>query len=95
MIAPLFGMLYATNLSHDAANAMFGAAEARMSLANSATPASDPTALARMDKALQLQGIQAQTNYQVSQAMLESSRRMLRQHEETRRKLMEAGATLV
>jgi hypothetical protein len=95
MIAPLALMFYGTSLTHAGAQGAFNAMDAQAALANSAGPSSNPVALAQMDKALQFQGIQARTNYLVGQAMQENAQRMLKQHEEMRKRLMDAGATLV
>lgn len=95
MIAPLASLLYATNLTYNSANTLFGSMDAQTSLAASVGPASDVVALHQVDQALRLQGIQAQTNYLVGQAMQTSAQQMLKQHEEMRERLMKAGATLV
>jgi hypothetical protein len=98
MLNPLINLLYATNLAYGSSAAMFGANQARMALANSVTGEEAPSglaALARHDQALTFQGIQAYTNYQVAQAMQQNARMQLKKHEEERRRLMEAGATLV
>lgn len=67
-IAALASMLYATNLGYTSTQNLISSAEARTALASTASPASSPEALAKMDQALQFAGIQAQTNYLVSQA---------------------------
>jgi hypothetical protein len=95
MIGPLSSMLAATNLSYASTQAMFGAMDAQAGLAAAATPTSNPVALGQMDKAFQLQGAQAKTNYLVAQSMQTNAQRMLKQHEEERRRLMELGVVLV
>lgn len=92
MIVPLASLMYATVLTHDAGQAMFGAINDQLASAGSTSPTAERAA---MDRALQMQGIQARTNYQVAQAMQSSANRMLRSHEEMRRRLIDAGATLV
>jgi hypothetical protein len=84
--------MYATALTHDAGQAMFGAMDGQLALAASTRPVAERAAV---DKALQMQGLQARTNYEVAQAMQGSARRMIKSNEALREKLMAAGATLV
>jgi hypothetical protein len=51
--------------------------------------------LAAQDKALTLQGLQAQTNYQVSQAMLEGAENLKKKHKELNDRLIANGAIFV
>jgi hypothetical protein len=51
--------------------------------------------LAAQDKALTLQGIQAQTNYLVSQAMQEGAQNLKKQHQELNERLRANGAIFV
>lgn len=98
MLNPLISLLYATNLAYGSSASLLGANQARMALANSVTDQETPSglaALARHDKALMFQGIQAYTNYQVAQAMQQAARMQLKKHEEERQRLIAAGAILV
>jgi hypothetical protein len=95
MVVPLFSMLTASGLTFRGAQGMFEAKDAQSAMAGAARPSSNPAALAQTEKALQLQGIQAKTNYLVGQTMQANAQRMLKQHEEMRLRLMEAGAVLV
>ncbi len=87
--------LFPTNLAIDSAGAAFGANQARMALANTAPTDGNPASvasLAAQDKALTLQGISAQTNYLVAQAMQEGGRGLLKKNFEQRQRMMDSGA---
>jgi predicted metalloprotease with PDZ domain len=95
MIPSVGFSLFPTNLAIDSAGAAFGANQARMALANTAPADGNPAtvaSLAAQDKALALQGISAQTNYLVAQAMQEGSRGLLKKNFEQQRRMIESGA---
>jgi hypothetical protein len=95
---PMMMSMAATNLAYNSAGLMFGANQARMGLANSATgmeSQGDIASLAAQDKALSLQGIQAQTNYLVSQAMQEGAQNLKKKHQELDERLRANGAVFV
>lgn len=95
MVNALGFSLLPTSLAIDSASAAFDANEARMALANQAPADGNPAtaaSLASMDKALSLQGVQAQVNYQVAQAMQEGARGLLKKNAEQRQRMIENGA---
>lgn len=95
MVMPLAMSLFATNLAYDSAGVMFGANQARMGLADSVTGGESPASAASLqaqDKALTLQGIQAQTNYQVALAMQEAAQNLQKKNEEQRIRMIQNGA---
>ncbi|WP_373531999.1 hypothetical protein [Vampirovibrio sp.] len=95
MITPLIASMFATNLSYGSAATMFGANQSRAALANSATGTAsigESTSLASQDKALSLQGIQAQTNYQVALAMQEGASNLRKKNQELRERMLQNGA---
>ncbi len=95
MITPLAMSMFATNLAYNSAGTLFGANQARMDLANSATGGesmSDVASLQAQDKALSLQGAMAQTNYLVSQAMLEGAQSLRKKNQEQRERMLQNGA---
>ncbi|WP_303673392.1 hypothetical protein [Vampirovibrio chlorellavorus] len=95
MLPPVGFSLFPTNLAIDSAGAAFGANQARMALANTAPADGNPASvvsLAAQDKALALQGISAQTNYLVAQAMQEGTRGLLKKNFEQRQRMMDNGA---
>ncbi|WMU93305.1 hypothetical protein EMOOHJMP_00111 [Microcystis phage MaAM05] len=84
-----------TLLAIDSAGAAFGANQARMGLANTAPADGNPAtvaSLAAQDKALALQGISAQTNYLVAQAMLEGRQERRKKESEQEQRMMANGA---
>jgi hypothetical protein len=98
MVVPLFASLYGINLAHNSMGNLYGVNQARMGLANAVTGMESPAQIAQLhssDRALELQGAMAKVNYQVALAMQEAAQKLLKQHEEQRRRLMQAGATLV
>lgn len=98
MITPLFASMVATNLTHNAANAMFGVNQAQLGLANRVTGHESPARiqqLANMDKALMFEGIRARTMYFAGLMMQESARKMQQENTELKRRLMDAGAVFV
>lgn len=98
MVVPLAASLYGINLAHNSMGSLYGVNQARMGLANAVTGMESPAQIAQLqsaDKALELQGVRDKINYQVALAMQETAQKLLKQHEEQRRRLMEAGATLV
>jgi hypothetical protein len=98
MFMPMLMSMQATNLAYSSAGLMFGANQARMGLANGVTgneSQAEVASLAAQDKALTFQGIQAQTNYQVSQAMLESAQNLKKKNQEQKERLMANGAIFV
>lgn len=87
--------LFPTHLAIGSASAAFGANQNRMGLANSAPADGNPASvasLAAQDKALALQGISAQTNYLVAQAMQEGGRGLLKKNFEQRQRMIDSGA---
>jgi hypothetical protein len=98
MFIPMMMSMNATNLAYGSAGVMFGANQARLDLANSASGMESQgsvASLAAQDKALTLQGLQAQTNYQVSQAMLEGAENLKKKHKELNDRLIANGAIFV
>lgn len=98
MIMPLIMSMYATNLAYNSASVMFGSMDRRMALANHVTGNESPRdliTLERMDKAMQLQGIMAQTNLQAAWAMQEAAQKMREKDNEQKKRLMDAGAIFV
>lgn len=96
MITPLIASMFATSLSYDSAATQFGANQSRATLANSATGGesiSQITSLAAQDKALSLQGIQAQTNYQVALAMQEGATSLRKKNQAQRERMLQSGVT--
>lgn len=98
MVMPLAMSLYATQLAHQSTTALFGATTARQELANQVSGAESPQAthdVAQMDRALSLQGIQAQSNYLVAQAMLDSAQKLKQSNQKLAERLRENGALFV
>ena len=94
MITPMLMSMYATNLAHNSAATLFGANQARMDLANSATggeSAGEVASLASMDKAMALQGAMAQTNLQAAWAMQEAAAKMKKKDAEQRQRMLDNG----
>lgn len=87
--------LMATARMHGAGARMQNVNEARFGLASQVganSGSGDVPSLATQDKALTLQGAQAQTNYLVAQAMLEGAQERKQKDQEFRQRLMAAGS---
>ena len=98
MIGALFGSMYATALTHNAGAAMFGANQSRMGLASRVSGNESPrevASLAAQDRALALESARASMMYFAGQLMQESAQKQLKAEQDQRRRLMDAGATLV
>jgi pyrroline-5-carboxylate reductase len=94
MLMPLIMSNYATNLSFAGAGAMMGVNQDRMALANGVTGSESPATMASlgaMDKAFELQGAQAKTNYEVAQVMQQAAAKMKEKNLEHRRTMLENG----
>jgi hypothetical protein len=94
MLMPLIMSLQATELADDSEGAMFGANEARMGLANGESP-TGIASLAQQDKAIELQGVQAKTNYQVAQVMFGNANRLRKKDQELTERMRRNGALFV
>src|ERR1044072_8067889 len=97
-LMPMIMSMQAINMRHRAENVMFGAFERQTALASRATGSERPAEtarLARMDRALQIQGAAAQSLYFAALAMQESAQRMQQQEQKLKRRLMDAGAIFV
>jgi hypothetical protein len=95
MITPLIASMFATYVSYDSAANRFGTNQSRAALANSATggeSTGETTSLAAQDRALSLQGIQAQTNYQVALAMQEGATSLRKKNQAQRERMLQSGA---
>jgi hypothetical protein len=78
---------YAAGLSADSAFGVQGLNQSRLALANSASPQfgqAEVASLQAQDKALELDGIRSQTNYQVAQAMAETANNLKKKEAERR-----------
>ncbi len=98
MLNSMLMNMYATNLAYGSANTMFGANQARMGLANTVTGTESPrriVALADQDKALQFAGLNAQTNYLVSQQLQANADALRKSERELQQRLIQAGTTFV
>lgn len=90
--------LQATNLMHNAQQTMFGANRKRMELAGGVTGTEsmqDIARLAQVDKAIMLQGLQAQIRFQAAQAMMETAARLRESDKKLDERLRAAGAIFV
>ncbi len=98
MLTPMIMSMQATNLAHQSAANLFGSNQGIMGLANSVTGSESPAQLVgiqQMEKALQFQGIMAQTNLQAAWAMQESAQKLQQKNNEMKRRLMDNGAIFV
>lgn len=97
MFMPMMMSMNATNMAYGSAGVMFGSNQARMGLANDSGLESqgEVASLAAQDEALTLQGVQAQTNYLVSQAILEGADNLKKKHKELNDRLIADGAVFV
>ena len=102
MISPalLSNSFYATGLTFGGAGQGFGVNQTRTGLGNTAgtdgfeTP-DDIANLQSSDKAMELNGIMAQTNYQVGLALQDRFGMMRRRDMEQKRRMMEQGSIFV
>jgi hypothetical protein len=95
MVMPLITSMFATNLGYNSVATQFGANQSRTALANSVTGGEslgETASLASQDKALTLQGIQAQTNYQVALAMQEGAANLRKKNQEQRERMLQNGS---
>jgi hypothetical protein len=84
---PYVGMMQATAQNYQFASTMQNTNQDRMALAGGVQPYMSQQSiaqLAEMDKALTLQGIQAQVMYEATQAMQEANRARLKKEFEAR-----------
>lgn len=101
LIGGLGALQYATQLSFGSAGAMMNVNQSREALAENVgnqvafgggLSSAQTADVAQMDKAMELQGVMAQTNYQVSQAMFAGAKAQMKKDHELREKLMADGA---
>jgi hypothetical protein len=86
---------YATALNYDGAGGVMGINQDRMGLADGVTGAETPGQIANLqagDKAMELQGIQDQTNYLVGQALQNRFGQMKRKELEMQRQRIQEGS---
>ena len=100
MISPslLAGSYYATGLTYGGAGQGFGVNQTRAGLANIVSGNETPGQVADLqsaDKAMELDGIMAQTNYQVGLALQDRFGMMRRRDMEQKRRMMEQGSIFV
>jgi len=91
----LAGSYYATGLTYDGAGQGFGVNQTRAGLANTAGVNDTPGQIADLqsaDKAMELNGVMAQTNYQVGLALQDRFGTMRRRDMEQRRRAIQEGS---
>jgi len=94
----LAGSYYATGLTYGGAGQGFGVNQTRAGLANIVSGNETPGQVADLqsaDKAMELDGIMAQTNYQVGLALQDRFGMMRRRDMEQKRRMMEQGSIFV
>lgn len=98
MLTSMIMSMQATNAVHRNTNALFGANQQVMNLANSVTGAESPQDLMRIqqtEQALMFQGMMAKANLEAAWLMQESAQRLQQRNLEQKRRLMDAGALFV
>ena len=94
MLIPSFGSMLATNLAFGSAGNVQGLNQSRLGLANTVTGDESQDQIASMqavDKAVTLQGLSSQTNYQVAQALQDSAGNLKKKHADQRQNELGGG----
>lgn len=87
--------LYAAALSSNSSFGVQNINQSRLGLANSASPhfgQTEVSSLHAQDKALTLQGLNAQMNYQVAQALMSSAQKLKEQEKKQRENALASGS---
>lgn len=94
MFLQSFNTGFATALNYQAASGIFGSNQGRLGLANTANAGMtmpQVATLQQQDKALELQGVQSKTNYEVSIALQDAAEQRRKKESERRQAAINNG----